>query len=261
MSKAEAKELQERTQSGEFVEYDWSNFNTKDLAKQIGKQAGYACLQSAVMTTGFDIASKLFRGEEINPEEELTKAIESGADFGLKSATGSALKVASEKGFLKFIPKGTPAAVCANVAFVGIENAKVLSKVAAGDLTPREGMEQMADVSASTVGGLISMGKGMALGAKGGGIVGTAIGTFFGGPAGAALGLKLGSTIGGFIGGSISYIAGSKVGHAVCQGAKKVANVAVNVVKTEAKKIFETVKKIGNNIKGIFNKNKNVQLN
>ena len=216
------------------------------------------------MTTGFDIASKLFRGEEINPEEELTKAIESGADFGLKSATGSALKVASEKGFLKFIPKGTTAGVCANVAFVGIENAKVLSKVAAGDLTPREGMEQMADVSASTVGGLISMGKGMALGAKGGGIVGTAIGTFFGGPAGAVLGLKLGSSIGGFVGGSVAYMAGSKIGKAVIGAVKKVANVAINVVKAEAKKVLETGKKIfnnfKNNIKGLINKNKAVQL-
>lgn len=261
LSKAEAKELQERTQSGELVEFDWSNYNSKDLAKQIGKQAGYSCLQGAAIAVGFDIAHKLYNGEKIEAEKEIEKAIESGADFGLKSAAGSALKVASEKGFLKFIPKGTPASVCANIAFVGVENAKVLTKVAAGDLTPREGMEEMADVSASTVGGLISMSKGMALGAKGGGIVGTAIGTYFGGPAGAVLGMKLGSTIGGFIGGSISYMAGSKVGHAVCQGAKKVATVAVNVVKAEAKKIFETGKKIFNNLKGHIIKNKSVQLN
>lgn len=249
LSKEEAKNLQEKTQNGEIQEYDWNNFTTKDIAKQVGRQAGYACLQGAAISTGFDIAHKLWNGEEIKAEDEVIKAIESGADFGIKSAVGSALKVGSEKGILRIIPKGTPAAACANIAFVGIENCKVLAKVASGDLTPREGMEKMADVTASATGGLLAMGKGAALGAKTGIAAGASIGAFFGGPAGAVLGAKIGSVVGGFVGGSVGYMAGSKVGHAVCGAAKKVASIAVNVVKTEGAKLT-------NGVKGVYNTGK-----
>ena len=253
LSKEEAKNLQEQTQNKEIKEYDWENFKTEDIAKQVGQQAAYACLQGAAISTGFDIAQKLWNGEEIKAEDEVIVALESGADFGLKSALGAALKVGSEKGILKFIPKGTPAAVLANIAFVGVENVKVLSKVASGDLTPREGMEKMADATASTVGGLFAMGKGAALGAKGGAVLGGVIGAFAG-PAGAALGLKIGSVVGGFVGGAVGYAAGSKVGHAVCGAAKKVAHVAKTVVKTEVSKAVTHAKKVVSTFKAGISK-------
>ncbi len=252
LSKTDAKNIQEKTQNGEVQEYDWNNFTTKDIAKQVGRQAGYACLQGAAISTGFDIAHKLWNGEEIKAEDEVIKAFESGADFGIKSAVGSALKVGSEKGILRIIPKGTPAAACANIAFVGIENCKVLAKVASGNLTPREGMEKMADVTASATGGLLAMGKGAALGAKAGIASGAAIGAFFGGPAGAVIGAKIGSVVGGFVGGSVGYMAGSKLGHAVCGATKKVAKIAVNVLKTEAAKAINFVMDVGNTAKAGF---------
>ena len=264
LSKEDAKELQKKTQNGDVKEYDWDSFKTEDIAKQVGQQAAYACLQGAVISTGFDIAHKLWNGEEIKAEDEVIVALESGADFGIKTTVGSVLKVASEKGILKVIPKGSPAAVCANIAFVGIENCKILSKVASGDLTPREGMEKMADATASTVGGLLAMGKVAALGAKGGAVLGGVIGAFAG-PAGAVIGLKIGSVVGGFVGGAVGYAAGSKVGHAVCSAAKKVAHVAKNVVKTEvskavthAKKVVSTFKsgiaKVKAKVKAVFKK-------
>ena len=201
--------------------------------------------------------AQLWNGEEIKAEDEIITALESGADFGVKSAVGSALKVGSEKGILKFIPKGTPAATLANVAFVGVENVKVLSKVAKGELTPREGVSKMADVTASAAGGLLAMGHGSAIGAGIGLSAGIAIGSVFG-PAGMIVGGKIGSTVGGFAGGCVGYAAGSKVGQAVCKAAKKVASVAVNVVKTEAKKLVEGVKAVGRTAKKLWNKLKSV---
>lgn len=254
LTKGEAQDLQEQAQNGEIPEYDWNNFSTQDLAKQVGKQAGFASLQGAAIGVGFDIAHKLWNGEEIKAEDEVITALETGADFGLKSAVGSALKIGSEKGILKFIPKGTPAALLANVAFVGVENVKVLSKVATGDLTPREGIEKMADVTASTAGGLIAMGPGTALGTYFGTGVGATVGAFLGGPAGALLGMKAGAVVGSFVGGCVGYAAGSKVGRAVCGAAKKVATVAVNVVKTEAKKFVEGVKAVSETAKKTWNK-------
>lgn len=253
LSKTDAKDLQEKAQNGEIQNFDWSNFSNKDLAKQIGIQAGFAGLQGAAIGIGFDLAHKIYSKEEIKAEEIIENALETGVDFGLKSAVGSAIKVGAEKGFIKMIPKGTPAGVCATIGFVGIENAKVLTKVASGDLTPREGVGKMADVSASTIGGLVSMGVGSAWGAKGGTLLGTAIGAFLGGPAGAVLGAKIGSAVGGFVAGTVAYMAGSKTGQAVCSAAKKVVSVAVNVVKDEAKKIVTWGKKVFENAKTTVN--------
>ena len=257
LSKQDAKEMQEEIQNGELPEFDWDNYSVKDLAAQAGKQAGVACLQGAVMGVGFDMAHKLFNGEEIDAEEEVVVALESGVDFGVKTATASALKIGSEKGILKFIPKGTPAATIANIAFVGIEDVKILLKVAAGDLTPREGMEKMADATASIVGGLAAMEPAAAAGSALGAKAGLAIGAAFG-PAGVAVGLTVGPVIGGFIGGTLGFMAGSAVGQAVCNAAKKVAKVAVNVVKIEWNKIKEGAKKIANNARRIFGAVKNL---
>lgn len=253
LSKEDAQQLQEKAQKGEVKEFDWNNYSTEDLAKQAGAQAGFACLQGAAIGMGFDIARKVWEGEPIDAEEEIDLALKTGTDFGIKSAVGSALKVGSEKGILQFIPKGTPASVLASVAFVGVENAKVLSKVAAGDLTPREGVEKMADVTASSLGGLVAMGDGTVIGTNTGTVLGVALGSALGGPAGAIVGGKIGAAVGGFVGGSIGYMAGSKVGQAVCNAAKKVVNVAVNTVKTVGKTVVETGKAIVNAGKKLLN--------
>lgn len=249
LTKQEAKELQEKTQNGEIKEFDWNNFSIKDIAKHAGQQAGFACIQGAVIGVGFDIAHKFYNKEEIKPKEELVVALKTGGDFGLKSILGSAIKVASEKGVIKFIPKGTPAGVCGTIAFVGVENLKVLTKVATGDLTPREGADKMADVTASTVGGLVSMKFVTKWGKKGGEILGMIVGGVFGGGAGASIGKKIGAVAGGFIAGSVAYMAGSKTGHAVYSAAKKVVASAATTVKQVAKNIISSAKNLIANAK------------
>lgn len=51
------------------------------------------------------------------------------------------LQVVIRKGIIKFIPKATPAGVIANIACVGIENIKVLGKIASGELTLTKGLD------------------------------------------------------------------------------------------------------------------------
>lgn len=227
LTKQEAKILQEEAQSGNWKELNWNEYKTKDLAKGIGKQAGHAALLGAAVGVGFDIARKLWRGEEIKGEEVVETAITSGADSGIKVAVSGALTVGCKKGILKFIPQGTAPAIITNIAVVAVENVKVLGKVAKGELTIKEGLEKMGQTTVSTVAGL-------ATSAVVGAGVGSAVGTVLG-PAG--------TIIGGFVGGAVGYMAGSKVGEAVWNGAKKVGT-----------KIVETAKSIGSTAKAAATK-------
>lgn len=98
----------------------------------IGKQAGYAALQGAAIGVGFDIAQKLWNGEEIKGKEVVETALITGADFGVKAAAAGALKVGVEKNIIKVIPKGTPVSTISNIAFIAIEDAKALGKMVNG---------------------------------------------------------------------------------------------------------------------------------
>ena len=146
LSKEKAKQMQEEAQSGNWSELNWNEYQVKDLAMGIGKQAGAAALQGAVIGAGMTVAQKVWNGEEIDGQEVVEAALTGGADFGVKAATAGALKVASEKEILSVIPKGTPAGTFANIAYVAVENVKVLGKVATGELTLREGFEKIQDL-------------------------------------------------------------------------------------------------------------------
>lgn len=233
LAKSKAKELQKEAQSGNWKESNWNEYKTKDLAMGIGRQAGAAALQGAAIGAGMEIASKIWNGEEIEGEEVVEKALESGVDFGVKAAASGALKVGVEKGIIKVIPKGTPASTIANIAYVGIENVKVLGKVATGELTVEEGLDKMEETTVSTVAGMAASAKGTS--------IGMIIGSVFG---------PVGTAVGGFVGGTIGYIAGSKVGEKVVKGTQKVR-----------KKVKEIKEKIENVVKlpdlRVWNKAKN----
>lgn len=223
LSKSRAEQMRDEAQSGQWNEFNWNEYKTKDLALGIGKQAGYAALQGAAIGVGFDVAQKLWNGEEIKGEEVVETAIISGADFGVKAAVGGALKVGVEKEIITVIPKGTPAGTIANIAFVAIEDAKVIGKMATGELTFKEGIEKIEQTTVATAVGLVTMGEGVAIGAAAGAIFG-----------------PIGAAIGGFVGGTVGYMAGSKIGETVVKGAQKLRDGAVKVAKT-----------IGNGIKNV----------
>lgn len=225
LTKEQVKKSQNEAQNGNFLEADWNDYAAKDIALGIGKQVGYSCLQGAVVGAGMSIATKVWNGEPIDGEETVETAIASGADFGIKVATAGALKTASEKEIIKAIPKGTKGSTFANIAFVAVENVKVLGKVATGELTAKEGLDAMEQTTGACVAGLAAATQGAT--------IGSAIGSVFG-PAGIA--------VGGFVGGTLGYMAGSGIGQAVVKGAQKVRDTAVEAVKSIGSAVFSGVK-------------------
>lgn len=227
LTKFRAEQMRDEAQSGHWNELSWNEYATKDLAIGIGKQAGYAAFQGAAIGVGFDVAQRIWNGESIEAEDIVETAIVSGTDFGIKAATAGALKVGVEKGVLTVIPKGTPAGTLANIAYVAIENAKVVGKMMIGEVSVKEGIEIIEQTTVATTAGLVTMGKGASIGA--------AVGTVFG-PAGAA--------IGGFIGGTIGYMAGSKVGETIVKGAQKIRDVIVEVAETVVSGVSDAVESV-----------------
>ena len=232
LSKERAKELQNEAQNGKWNDLNWNEYKAKDLAIGIGKQAGQAALMGAAIGVGFDVAQKVWNGEEINGEELVESAIVSGADFGIKAAAAGALKVGAEKEIIRAIPKGTPAGTIANITYVAIENVKIINKMATGELTAKEGFEKMEQTTVATVAGIATSTKGAAIGAV--------IGTVFG-PVGAA--------VGGFVGGTIGYMAGSKVGETVVKGVQKVREKTKEVVKSVGRTVANVVTTVSNGIR------------
>lgn len=239
-TKQEMKDLQTKAQEeGIAPEMDYNHFQTKDLAMSIGKSAGIMALQNVAITTGLNIAMKAFKGERIDSDELVETAIKTGADTSVKVVTAGTLKVAVEKGIIQIIPKATPAGVIANIACVGIENAKILYKIATGELTLTKGIDQMGRVSVSMIGGLCGIAKGAALGA-----LATAWIPVIGAPL---------AVVTGFLGGMVGYFAGSKVGEAVYSAGRKVAGAAKQIAKTAV----GGLRKIGSAIKNkIFRKSR-----
>ena len=231
LSKERAKELQDEAQSGKWNDLNWNEYKAKDLAIGIGKQAGQAALMGAAVGVGFDVARKVWNGDEIKGEELVETAIVSGTDFGVKVAAAGALKIGAEKEIIKAIPKGTPAGTIANIAHVAIENVKIVGKMVAGELSAKEGFEKMEQTTVATVAGISTSTKGAAIGAT--------IGTVFG---------PVGTAAGGFIGGTVGYMAGSKVGETIVKGVQKIREKAKNVVKSIGRSVSNVISSVSSGI-------------
>ncbi|ORT99796.1 hypothetical protein D081_1680 [Anaerovibrio sp. JC8] len=229
LSKEQVKKIQNRVQEkGTIVGQDWNSFTNRQLAMNIGKQAAVAGMGAAALGTGFHLAYKVFKGEEIKGSEVVQTALVTGADAGVKAATAGALKVGAEKGLIPLLTKGTPLGLITNIACVGIENAKVMYKLAKGEITGLQAADLMGRTTTSMVGGLVASGYGAGKG--------FAIGGVLGGP--------IGAIVGGIAGGAVSYMAGSAVGNMVYSGVKKVGSVA----KSCASAAWSGIKSVGSGI-------------
>lgn len=227
-TKEEMKKLQIAAQEdGLMPSMDYSHYNTKDLTMAIGKNAGALALQNAAITTGFTIANKIWQGEEIDGEELAEIAIKSGADASVKAVTAGALQVGVRKGIIRCIPKATPAGVIANIACVAVEDAKILYKVAKGELSVSKGLDAMGRTTVSMIGGLAAIKTGAAVGA--------ALTAWI-----PVIGPGL-AVVTGFLGGMVGYACGSKIGEKIYEAGKKVAKVA----KTVGKAAVDGIKKVG----------------
>lgn len=232
LTKTEAKEMQLKIQNeGVIRKEDWNHFEIKELSRNIAKNAGRAGLQAAAITTGFDMAQKVMNGEKVEVDETIELALRTGADATIKAGVTGAVKVGVEKGIVKAIPKGTPASIIANVVCVGIEDIKIMGKVASGELTMVEALDQMGRTTLSMVYGL------------GGAEVGSIVGA-------AALSWIpiVGPIVGGLVGGTVGYMAGSKYGEAVHKVCKKVSTKAKKVVS----KAWEGTKRVARGIKNLL---------
>ena len=245
LTKPDAKQLQNEAQSGNWKEMNWNEYNTKDLAMGVGRQIGHAAIQGAAIGVGIDIAQKLWNGEEIKGEEVVETALTSGTDFGVKAAAAGALKVGAEKGAIKCIPSGTPAGDIANIAFIAVENVKILGKMATGELSGKEGLEKMELTTMSAITGLATIAATADMVSKVGEVVGGAVGTFIAGPAGTAVGAVVGkaaAAVTGFVAGSVAYMAGSKYGEVVVKTAQKIRDKVVSTAKEIGARVGTTIK-------------------
>lgn len=201
LSKTDAQRLRDEAQSGNWKEFNWDKYATKDLVKGIGKQARKAALLSAIISAIVHVAVKKHKGEEIKAKEVAEVAIKSGADSGIKVALAGALKVGVEKNIIKGIPKGKSPNVYAAIAFTAVENVKIGYEMYKGKLTMQEGLEKMERVTLSCVAGFVAA----SIVAKKGASLGGLIGSIFG-PTGALIGASVGGSIGSIIG----FFAGEK---------------------------------------------------
>ena len=225
VTKEQMKKMQaDAQQKGTIPKSDWNSYQTRELAVNLGKQAGQAGIQAALLGVGIHLAKKAFDGEKIEADDLVKTAITTGSDTCVKAAAGGALKVAAEKGVISILPPGTPAGTIAKIACVAVENVKILMKVAKGELTLSEAAEHMGRTS-------VSMYAGLSAGAVGAG-VGAAALSFI---------PVVGPILGGVVGGMIGYTAGSKVGETVFEVGKKIVKTGVNIVKKAAETVVNVV--------------------
>ena len=226
LTKDEAKLRQEQAQQEQEIrQYEWNEVNRIEIAKSIGKQA----LVGAAIACGFQGARILgrrvwnfLRGKENPPASEdlrefFQSSVKSAGHVGAQTAVSGAVFVAARSGWINVL-KHTPAGQIAGIVHVGMENAKVLFKLAKGELNGEEALDALGNCTASTVGGLAGA---------------VAVGSMFGGPVGAV------------IGGVAGYMAGSKIGEAVYEGGKAIAKTAAKVVKGVVERTVKVAKNVG----------------
>lgn len=229
---ADYKQQQAQAQlEAEIKQYDWNDTNRLTIAKEIGRKAVIA----AAFSAGFQGARILglrawnaLNGKENRPANEdmqefFNASLQSAGNVGLQVAVSGALVVAAKSGWLKIL-QNTPAGQIANIAYIGLENAKCLYKLAKGELNPLETLDAMGNVTCTAVGGLAGSVKG--------GVVGFA----------------LGGPVGAFVGAVAGGIAGSAVGDVVYNGAKAVAKTAAKVVESAWEGTKSVVKSLANTL-------------
>jgi len=226
MTKAQAKKLQEDAQSGNWNDLDWNEYKLQDVAVGIGKQAGRAALLGAAIGMGMSIVRQAASNEGmVRIDETVMDGLKTGSSFGIKAIIAGALKVASEKELITIIPKGTPAAVIADIVHVGVENVKVISRVAKGELTIEEGANEMEKVTVSTIAGIATAAEGATIGAN--------IGAFAG---------PIGVAIGGFVGSVAGYMIGSGITEKVVSTVQRFRKRVFKAVREEAELLADEVR-------------------
>ncbi|TWG88502.1 hypothetical protein L602_001200000950 [Cupriavidus gilardii J11] len=244
MSKEQAKQRQQDAQQkGEAKRYEWDELSRGSLAKKIGKDA----LIAAVIAVGFQAARvagrrawNALRGEPNAPLNEdlaefLTSSLSSAGHAGIQTAFAGALVVAVKRGLLGSALKNTPPGRIAAVAFIALENIKVLWKLGRREITRDEALNAMGETTTVALVSLVAASKA--------GAVGAAIGTVFG---------PVGTFIGGFVGGVIGGMAGSVAGKALYEGGKAVVAKVADVVSAGARAMADGLRGVATSVSTFF---------
>lgn len=227
LSKTDAKKLQENAQKLDAVKNDLTfekDVAVKDLAPVLGKQGVQSFLVGGIYGAGKETLSQWKQGETLDVKKIGKSSLEGGGDFAAKQTLASFLKVGSEKGIVKAIPKGTSMETITNISCVAIEDAKIAVKVGKGELTAAEGAGQAVETTASTGVGVLAAGKGAVIGGKIGTAGGAVIASFAAGPEASVVGAKVGAVVGEVVGSSIGYLVGSGAAESFVKGAKEILN-------------------------------------
>ncbi|WP_338881237.1 hypothetical protein WHX56_11230 [Achromobacter veterisilvae] len=243
LSKEEAKRLQEDAQAREESrQYEWNDTNRIEVAKQIGKQA----LLGACIAAGMQGARILGRrawnslnGRE-NPsvDDDLKEFFESSlrtaGNVAAQVSVSGALVVAVKNGWLGAALRNTPAGLIANIACVGLQNAKVLYKLGKGELTQADALDEIGNTTVTATVAIMGATKGAALGA--------ALGTVFG---------PVGTLVGGFVGGVAGGIAGGHIGEKVYSAGKAVSKTAIGLLSKAAQGAGRAMESAGRALQSI----------
>lgn len=227
LSKTDAKKLQENAQKLDAVKNDLTfekDVAVKDLAPVLGKQGVQSFLVGGIYGAGKETLSQWKQGETLDVKKIGKSSLEGGGDFAAKQTLASFLKVGSEKGIVKAIPRGTSMETITNISCVAIEDAKIAVKVGKGELTAAEGAGQAVETTASTGVGVLAAGKGAVIGGKIGTVGGAVIASFAAGPEASVVGAKVGAVVGEVVGSSIGYLVGSGAAESFVKGAKEILN-------------------------------------
>ncbi|WP_104741999.1 hypothetical protein [Helicobacter ailurogastricus] len=237
LSKQEVKELQSKAQQeGKLPENTYNDYQARDLALGIGKEAGKVGLISAGISLAIDGVSQIFSKEKLDKskaQEMAKRAITTGADTTAKTAAAAAIKVAAEKGIL---PKVCGAKnVFVALGTLAIDHAKVLYKWGKGDLTGEQAIEQLHINSLSTIAGIVgaAAGESMLVAAL------TSLGVAFG---------PVGMAMAGFVAGTLGYMAGSSVGQKIASSSKSFATSVANSLKSAISAVGSAIKSVASSV-------------
>lgn len=205
-----------------------SSADSGTLIKSIANNAVASGVLSSGMLDGLEkvVGKKVIN--DFGGRELLEQALLSGNTEGIKVAASGALATCVNKGLVKALPANTPGIVVSGLASAGIENIKVLSQVASGKMTMPEALNRMGDMN-------LAMAYEFVWGKYAKKV--------------AALALNYIPVVGPIVSTLVSAgtlpLVGEKVRSSVFQGLKKV----VPVVKTVARKAYNTVKSVCSKVK------------
>ena len=249
LSKQEAKEMQEKVQSGDKNALDLNfknDVNTHEVLKRVGYKAVRNSIYSGAIAVGMNIGKKIITGEEISGEEVVETAIRTGATTGVTTAVHGAMTTAAKKGVLKGVfAKST---FVSAVAFSAVETVSTVYKVGTGEMSFKEGVDSL--VETFTTGAVIA--KAMAVtsatitGALGAGALVTTVATVAAGAVVATVGTAVAKPI---------YKGIKTIVSGVVSGAKKVVSAGTKAVKTVASTAWSGVKSAA---KGIWSGAKSI---